>query len=127
VSDAGIINGAGVTAAVENSSGVNNSVNPLDKLEGVVVAAKLEAAQSAQTPTGQFMDQFGSVDTAPPAVGESSVADALVKDQTDGTVSSPPDEVAPQPEQTPADILKEKIAGNIDAFLEEVTKEKTAV
>ena len=66
-----------LNATVEPNAGVSS--NPLDKLEGVVAAAKLEAAAQPtvpvqapeETPKGQFENQFGSGPAIPP-VAESA-------------------------------------------------------
>ena len=47
-------------------------------------------------------------------------------DQPLPEVTAPPQPGQTQPEQTPAEKLKQQIADSIDAFLEEVAKEKTA-
>lgn len=123
-------------------------LNPLDKLESVVVAAQ-EAA--AQTPEGQFNNQFGepttppvaepvpgldtalanlestpaAFDAAPPAeTPSSSVAslDPNINTVADLLAKGPQvvEAVAPA-EKSPADKLKEQVAASIDEFLAKVT------
>lgn len=104
--------------------------NPLDKLEGAVAAAQ---AAAAQTPKGQFENQFGLgsatptvAEPAPPAGGTSvpqPPTDNLAPKQTQPVVETLAQR---EPEQTPAEKLKQQIADSVDAFLEEVIKERVA-
>lgn len=129
------------------------NADSLDKLEGVVAAAKLEAGAVQptapiqaleETPKGQFENQFGSGPASPPVaevpelnptdLKETSVAqldpstkavdDLLAKGPQVVENPNPTVEAVAPAEKTPADILKEKIAANIDAFLEEVTQKQ---
>lgn len=134
MNDGGNINGAGTKPAVEPSSGVSNPTNPLANLEGVVAAAKLEAAAAqaepvqvpAETQEGQFVNQFGSGLTPPVA----EVPTLKPEDSQEAPVTSldpgpePAAEAAAPEEKTPAEKLKEQIAASVDAFLEEVTQKQ---
>lgn len=90
-------------------------VNPLSDLENVVAAAQ-QAAAAAQTPKGQFEEQFGSGVTP---------LDPSIK-TVDGLLAKGPQtvEAVVPAKQTPAEKLKQQIAASVNAFLEEVTKEK---
>lgn len=110
------------------------SPNPLADLEDVVAAAQQEVAARAvsiQTSAEEFKAQFGSGVTPPvteiPSSSEPSVAslDPSINTVDDLLVKGPQvvEAVAP-PEQTPAEKLKKQISDSVDAFLEEVTKEK---
>lgn len=110
--------------------------------DDVVAAAKLEAAASAaplqtpaETPKGQFENQFGSGVTPPVAETPSSsiaqldpsiktVDDLLTKGPQVIENPNPTVEAVAPAEKTPADILKERIAANIDTFLKEITQKQ---
>lgn len=132
--------GPPLNATVESNVAASN---PLDKLEDVVAAAKLEAGAVQpttpiqaleETPKGQFENQFGSgPDTSP--VAES--APGLIDTTLANLGSTPPPagenvsaniqpalETPKHLEQTPADKLRQKISANIDAFLGEVEQKQ---
>lgn len=136
---------ANAAAVVNRPLDVGVFSNPLDKPGNVDTAVKLEAA--AQTPTEQFKNQFGSGPANPPTA-ESNVPDLMNQALANLETTSPAvgatapqpstDNLAPEqtqpaetlaqpdPEQTPGEKLKQQIAASVDAFLEEVTKEKVA-
>lgn len=130
--------------------------NSLNKLEGVVAAAQEAANVAASplqpTPQQAFEDQFGEkkapatapLASAPADLGTSpstpdlnaALANIETSKDQDGTSVAPlvPGidtikdllDKGPQVEQTPGDKLRQKISADIDAFLEEVTKDKVA-
>lgn len=126
------------TAVVDRNVTVEPNVevssNPLGKLEDVVAAAKLEAAPRttatgqtpAETPKGQFLDQFGSGHATPATPTTVESAPDLIDTALANVGDTPPAETPQQPEQTPAEKLKQQIADSVNAFLEEVAKEKIA-
>jgi len=107
-------------------------VNPINPVSGVVpepnmssdlnALQKLVNAAKEQVPTDSqnaFVKQFGPQE--PPKAEVPSV-DQQVPSDIPQTVA----EIVSQPEQTPAEKLKQQISDSVDAFLEEVTKEKVA-
>ena len=109
-----------------------NTDPSLANLEGVVAAAQQAAAASpvpqtpAETPEGQFMNQFGSGPETPP-VAEVPVSVAPL----DPSINTVDDLLARGPQtaeskKTPAEELKEDVSVAVEKFLEEVTKEKVA-
>lgn len=116
---------AGADAVVPPAVGsVDPAVNPLSGLEDAIAATKA-AAQTTETPaaspTDQFNVQFGS-GTTPPAPAVDTTAPTT---QPDLGVS-PVAEAVAQPEQNPAEELKQKISDDVDTFLAEEVKEKPA-
>lgn len=120
----------------------------LSGLQSVVDVAREAAA--VQTPQAQFENQFGSPQPPIPPVVDNAAGPGLMdatlsnletlsptavnastpQPSTDNLApeqTKPVDALAPEPEQTPADKLKQEIADRVDAFLEKVIKEKVAV
>ena len=101
--------------------------NPLAGLEGVVAAAK-EAAAAQTTPKAQFENQFGSPQPTTPSVTDIANLGTPPPLDTSTPQSEPIQPVEtltqPEPEQTPAEKLKEQIANSVNAFLEEVLQKQ---
>ena len=96
------------------SSNAGPDTHALSDLEKLVNAAK----EQVPDPQSAFMQQFGPKE--PPTAEVPSVDQQVVASDIPQTVA----EIVPQPEQTPAEKLKQQISGSVDAFLAEVTKEK---
>lgn len=114
----------------------------LGSLEKAVNDAQKEEA--ATSPIDQFKAQFGDpVGSVPSPVTESPVSatDPILSDikqplskpsveapkDTSGDSYTPTAEAALKAEKTPAEKLKKEISDSVNAFLEEVTKEKSVV
>ena len=139
-----LVNANGGVPTVPESAVANNAVSPLGNLEGVVPVAKPEVAATQptapvqapkETPKVQFENQFGSGPATPPVAEVPEIKQEDSKEapvaQLDPSIKTVDDLLTKGPqvvevEQTPAEKLKQEIAATIDAFLEEVTKEKTA-
>ena len=106
---------------------VGSSSNPLDKLEGVVAAAQLEAAAQAapapvQAPVGspqrEFENQFGSGPATPP-VAES--APGLI-DTALASLGTTQADIQPAPEAPPVPQPEEKQSDPQQEFKDEVAQ-----
>lgn len=118
------VNPGGAAVAVGEQPVNNPPTNPLADLEGVVAAAQ-EAAQatppvqaSAETPQGQFVDQFGSGPATPPVAEVPTNVPVAPLDS--GTI-----EAVPPPEDPQATFVQE--VRNAVKKLEEATKKEVSV